>query len=182
MRKLVLNRMAIEEVGANPERLAAAIHNQLKLTEGPIPIEAIARALDIVEIRVEALFNIEGALITPPERGTGSILINGGSGRRRQRFAIAHELGHFLNVWHSPTTPSGFACGSSDFRSMDLRTQDRHRRQEAEANTFAIELLAPRSRVKRHLPGSPDLQRVLALAEDLHISREAAVRRLYRAP
>ena len=56
-------------------------------------------------------------------------------------------------------------------------SQDRHRRQEAEANAFAIELLAPRRRVKPHLRGVPDLAAVLAMAADLDISREAAARR-----
>ena len=62
----------------------------------------IARALDIHEIRVEPLSNFEGALITTAERGYGSILVNGNVDRRRQTFTIAHELGHFLNIWHRP--------------------------------------------------------------------------------
>jgi hypothetical protein len=46
--------MAIEESGPNPERLAAAAHAQLNWLSGAVPIEAIARALDIAEIRLAA--------------------------------------------------------------------------------------------------------------------------------
>jgi hypothetical protein len=174
---LTLDRLAIEEAGANPKRLAAAIHAQLNLTSGSVPVEAIAYALDIIEIRVELLTHFEGALITTPERGSGSILVNANANTRRQRFTIAHELGHFLSPWHKPGSPIGFACGQADLRAQDRSAQDRHRRQEAEANAFAIELLAPRQQLKRHLVGLPDLNRVEAIVQAFDISREAAVRR-----
>ena len=51
---LALDRMEIEEAGPNPERLAAAIHAQLQLKAGPVPVYEIAEALDIVEIREAA--------------------------------------------------------------------------------------------------------------------------------
>ena len=49
--------------------------------------------------------------------------------------------------------------------------------QEAEANRFAIELLAPPNRVRRYLRGVPDLDMVLELAKDFDLSREATARR-----
>src|SRR3712207_1437078 len=101
--------MAVEEVGANPVRLAAAIHDQLGLSAGPVPVEAIAAALDIVEIRARETIGLEGALVTTEERGEGMILVRAGASRQRRRFTIAHELGHFLNPWHEPVTPIGFA-------------------------------------------------------------------------
>jgi hypothetical protein len=99
-----LDRMAIEDVGANPERLAQAIHDQLPGLQGAVPVYDIARALDIEEIRDEALSGFEGALITPPEKGTGSILVNATSPRQRRRYTVGHELGHFLNPWLSFAT------------------------------------------------------------------------------
>ncbi len=44
---LTLDRMAIEEVGLNPSKLAAAIHDQLGNRLGAVPVETIAYALDI---------------------------------------------------------------------------------------------------------------------------------------
>jgi len=56
-------------------------------------------------------------------------------------------------------------------------TQDRHLRQESEANTFAIELLMPRNRLKPFLKGAPDLAMVISVATEFEISREASARR-----
>ena len=48
---VTLDRMAIEEVGLNPQRLAQAIHDQKARLNGAVPIYEIAAALDIDEIR-----------------------------------------------------------------------------------------------------------------------------------
>jgi hypothetical protein len=175
-----LDRMAIEEAGPNPDKLAAAIHAQLVVKTGAVPIHAIAGALDIVHIREERLPGIEGALVMTPDRNRGAIFANARSSRQRRRLTIAHELGHFLNPWHEPPSPVAFACTAEDLRTpwRDLsRDAKRHWQQESEANRFAIELLAPATRVKPLLKGIPDLEKVISLAENLHISKEAAARR-----
>ena len=174
---LRLDRMALDDVGANPARLAAAIHDQLGEGAGAVQVYEIAKALDIVEISMQPLLNFEGALITTPERDIGSILINSSSNEQRRRFTASHELLHFLSPIHYPTSPDGFRCSRRDMTEHDLVARDRHRRQEAEANAFAIELLAPRPRMRPYLEGVPDLARALAMAKGLDISKEAAVRR-----
>lgn len=181
MTGLTLDRMEIEEVGANPARLATAIHDQLQAPAGPVPVEVIARALDIMEIVVKPLSNLEGALVTTRDRNTGQILVNALSPPPRRRFTIAHELGHFLNPRHVPTGPNGFWCSHNDLRASAARGRDgesdQHRRQEAEANAFAIELLAPRRWLRPYLSGIADLAKVIALSDAFEISREAGVRR-----
>lgn len=177
MTDLVLDRIEIEDVGANPARLAQAIHAQLGPGSGPVPVGKIAVALDIREIRTEPLRSFEGALVTPPERGYGSILVNRLSSRPRRRFTVAHELGHFLSPHHLSTRGSGFACSREDFHTPVREDQTWYQRQEAEANAFAIELLAPRDRLTPHLYRVPDLGKALSLSDELGISREAAVRR-----
>ena len=169
--------MALDDVGANPRRLANAIHEQLDDPPGPLPVHDIALALDISEVREEWLTNLEGALITMPERDKGKILVNRASIPQRRRFTLAHELGHFLNPWHQPTTATGFECTRSDMAAGDLQSRDCHRRQEAEANSFAIELLTPRKHLSQHLEGDADLRGVVAIAAAFGISREAAARR-----
>ncbi len=175
-----LDRIDIEEAGPNPERMASAIHDQLDCWSGPIPIHAIARALDIHEIRVAPLSNFEGALITPLERGFGSIVVNARSNRQRQRFTVAHELCHFLNPWHVPTDDVGFQCSRDDIqrgRWIIKPSLTKHQRQEAEANRFAIETLLPRSRLAHVLSGPPDLHAVLTTATECDVSRSAVARR-----
>ena len=62
-------------------------------------------------------------------------------------------------------------------RIHNVDDADRHRRQEAEANAFAIELLAPLTLVAAHLRSQPDLQEVRSMSEQLDISKAAAARR-----
>ena len=176
-----LNRMEIEEAGPNPERLAAAIHAHLGLRCGPVPAYEIAGALDIVDIRERPLVGLEGALVTTPDRNSGAIVVNSQSSPERRRFTLAHELGHFLNLWHEPQDPKrGFSCSRSDLGlgwRKGSTSATRHSDQEIQANRFAIELLAPSRLVRPLLFGLPDLDKVLKLAETLEISREAAARR-----
>jgi len=111
----------------------------------------------------------------------GSIVVNSASSAQRQRFSVAHELGHFLNPWHKPIEPSGkFACRPEDMRKSWGKPPpeaSRHLIQEAEANRFAIELLAPKKFVRPFLRGIPDLTSVWRLAKTLDLSREASARR-----
>jgi hypothetical protein len=179
-RDLCLDRIEIEEAGPNPAKLAAAIHDQLGEKSGAVPVHAIAKALDIDEIRTEPLNNIEGALVAPIERGFGSILVNANSSRQRQRFTIAHELDHFLNPWHVPTEGSGFRCSRDDIQRggwNDRPGLTRHQHQEAEANRFAVELLLPASRFGGRLSSDPNINTVLTVANACDVSREAAARR-----
>ncbi len=173
--------MIIEEAGPNPDKIAAAIHAQLGRQTGKVQVEAIAEALDIVEIRYAKLKGLEGALVTPPDRGIGSILINSEASLQRRRFTLGHELGHFLNPWHQPEGSSaGFACTKSDLRTPWGRpsaSASRHARQESQANRFAIELLAPRHMIRPFLFGIPNLAKAIALSDQLALSREASARR-----
>lgn len=172
---LILDRMELADVGANPERLATAIHLQLGDGTGPVPVHDIARALDIVDIREESLRNMEAALLTDPERSYGAILLNSTSSPQRRRFSLGHELGHFANEYHRPTSVGGFQCLRSDM--VEARDMNLQFRQEAEANRFAIELLTPRNRLKPYLRGDVSLDRADALANEFYISRQAAARR-----
>lgn len=172
---LSLDRIAIEEVGSDPVRLARAIHRQLPDLNGAVPVHDIARALDIEEIREEQLNSFEGCLLTDRQKSYGAILVNSTSSWRRRRYTVGHELGHFLNERHVPMTEDGFRCTREDM-GYPVRS-GQHLRQEREANTFAIELLAPEHLLGALLSRPADLEHVIAVAEELQISREAAARR-----
>lgn len=176
---LRLNRMEVEDAGgANPVRLAEAIHRQLPEASGAVPVREIALALDIQEVRAASLRNFEGALVTTPDRDVGSILLNRWSSLPRQRYTLAHELLHFLNPLHKHTAPSGFECKRSDMVLRDGSSRpNAHQRQEIEANTFAIELLAPQERMRKFIRRSADLEHVVAAAKELDLSKEATARR-----
>lgn len=167
--------MEVEDVGWTPQARAAAIHRQLGDMPAPIPVHEIARALDIDEIYERPLRNFEGCLATDPERSAGEILVNSRSSYARRRYTVAHELGHFLCGWHQSTYEGGFRCSQRDM--IVSREEGAHERQEAEANRFAIELLAPEYLLKRHLRRLPELERVIAIGSEHQISKTAAARR-----
>jgi Zn-dependent peptidase ImmA (M78 family) len=178
--KLYLDRMTIEEAGPNPEKLASAVIAQLATITQAIPIVDIASALDITTIRFEALESFEGALLTTAERDVGAILVNSRASPQRQRFTLAHELGHFLNPWHMPDNEDGFMCGKAEvqYGSGHFKPgMSRHDVQEVEANCFAIELLAPRPLIERMSSDQPSLQDALDIARTLNLSKSSAGRR-----
>jgi hypothetical protein len=150
------------------------IHRQVGRLEGAVPVDDIAFGLDISEIRKVCLDGVEGLLLTDRVRSQGKILVNTRGGRRRARFSIAHEIGHFVMERHVLSSDDGFSCDRSDMQQRQSSTKDRM--QEAEANQFAISLLAPPCLVAPYLQGAPDIKTVQALSDILDISLEAAMR------
>ena len=177
MNKLKLDRMVVDDAGSNPRMIADAIHAQLGGIKGSVPIREVAHELDILEIRSEPILSFEGALVTTAERGYGSILVNANSNPQRKRFTIAHELGHFLNPWHMPTTAVGFECSKHDMIESANSKANRHLKQEIEANIFAIELLVPRNQLYQFTETDPEIEAVLIMASKFDVSKQASARR-----
>lgn len=173
-RTLKLDRIDLADIHV-PERLAGAIHDQVGLLDTAVPVDEIARRLDISEVRKEPLDGVEGMLLTDRVRSVGSILVNTARGDRRARFSIAHELGHFLMERHVLSGEEGFRCSRQDMR--EVRDDTRHHKQEAEANRFAISLLAPEYKMRICLGTDPDLRAIQGLSDRLDLSREATLRR-----
>lgn len=175
MAALILDRMAVDDAATTPEKIAAEIHRQLGPIDEPVPVFDIARALDIERIEQRPLSGFEAMLLCGPERDIGYVALNSRSNPRRRRYSLAHELGHFLCAWHKPAQKDGFTCCRGD---MSIPSgSELHVRQEREANSFAIELLAPAYRVEPCLKRLPDLEVVLSLHRRLDISKVAAARR-----
>ncbi|KRS12691.1 hypothetical protein XM53_08850 [Roseovarius atlanticus] len=159
-----------------PDRLAKAIHTQIGDLVLPVPVEDIATALDISEVRTGSFDGFEGMLLTDQARRVGAILANTRRGLRRARFTIAHELGHFLLEHHVLSSENGFRCRAQDLK--ETREGRRHQKQETRANQFAIGLLAPFAAVDQYLSEDPDLHDAQQLRDELDVSLEACVRRL----
>ena len=168
---LKLDRVALADI-ALPTDMAAAVHRQVGTLTGAVPVEKIALALDIYEVRQELLDGLEGVLLADQRRNYGIILVNKRWGSRRARFSVAHELGHFLLEHHRFESERGFACDRADMFERGKDTL--HQRQEREANSFAIELLAPAYLMKRYLRQDADLGAPLQARQHLEISFEAA--------
>lgn len=172
---MALDRIDLADIHS-PERLAARLHAQLGPVTTAVPIVEIALGLDISDVRIDSFDGFEGMLLTDRVRSDGVILANCRYGHQRARFTIAHELGHFLLERHEVSRETGFRCTPRDMR--ETREGRRELRQEAEANRFAIELLAPPAMFDRHLSRDPDLQDAQHLRRALDLSREACIRRM----
>ena len=126
-----------------------------------------------VVIAPGSLDGSEARLVRKGKRGI--IRVRAGAGEvGRRRFGIAHELGH----WEQHEESQWLACSAADLRDYKKSPE------EAEANTFAAELLMPEgvcrdlvAHYERRYGATP---RFLEhqLAGDLLVSREAARWRL----
>jgi Zn-dependent peptidase ImmA (M78 family) len=98
--------------------------------------------------------------------GTTILWVNGEHAVTRQRFTLAHELGH-VRCGHDATQVD----------SVDALRAPKGTR-EVEANAFAAALLAPRPGVEAMVDGEPTLEDVVRVADRFGISAIAAVYRL----
>ena len=117
-----------------------------------------------VEVRGGGLKGAEARLIRMGDRGivrVKDMMLDSG----RSRFAISHELGH----WLIHTQSQGFTCSASDLRDY------KERPEEAEANIFASNLLMPTSFVQGFI-ASRDVSMKTAseMASDFNVSLTAA--------
>ena len=107
-----------------------------------------------------------------------------------RRFAIAHELGHYV-LHRGEGINVHAACSQQEIDQQAdpaaLRTEERQVqeysprvRRELEANAFAAELLAPRAEVRRLFTSHPKSD-AAQIATHFHISRLLANRRLLDA-
>ncbi|UVC17079.1 ImmA/IrrE family metallo-endopeptidase [Mesorhizobium onobrychidis] len=167
---------------ATPEKLVLEILKNEPGLAIPVPIETLARQLDIVDILPLETDGYEGGLITPVDKFNGSILFNRASPRKRRRFTIAHELGHFLMPSHVPSAEGRFLCRLQDMLALKANEADRRMKMEVEANRFAAHILMPAPPFRKDAAASkdPDLGHLVRLANKYDVSKEAASRSYVR--
>lgn len=95
---------------------------------------------DNIDLVVSQLPNpgYTACLVRPGPDLPCGIILAPGQGRGRERFSVAHELGHHFIPTHQ-CRPTGW-CGEDDMVAMS----DSGKEYEWEANDFAAELLMPR--------------------------------------
>jgi Zn-dependent peptidase ImmA (M78 family) len=173
-----ISRMDLADL-VSPEQMVQGILHLVPDLPIPVPIEELARALDITEIKALETQGFEGGLITDITKSEGFILVNQNSPFQRRRFTIGHELGHFLCPWHKPLSNDGFRCSSEDMRRVDALKTERGAYMEAEANRFSALILMPfrqfQKDVRRHK--DVDINHILEIAKLYQTSTEATARR-----
>lgn len=133
----------------NRQQIRGKVKAVLKKTDQKVPIDVLQIAEDSgAEVRLVPFQNeVAGMLLR--EEGRAIIGVNKDHPQVRQRFTIAHELGHFfLHDDQEVYVDRGFAVRMRDGKSS--LAVDIH---EIEANAFAAELLMPTSMLLNDVRG-----------------------------
>ncbi|HET9285271.1 MAG TPA: ImmA/IrrE family metallo-endopeptidase [Candidatus Angelobacter sp.] len=145
------------------------------ITTRPIPLERILERYNIRPIALPASGDIFGAIMR--QNGIVTIAVNPDQHLNRQRFTIAHELGHFFR--HYSDTMEHV---DGDFRVNWRNTASSAGVDwnEIEANRFAAELLMPEKLIRKDVNDWPILDRdvVQHLASLYQVSKIAMQFRL----
>lgn len=155
------------EPGTKPEKLL----KQAGVEGPPVPIDQVARFLGAQINYAPFKGEMSGLLFHNKEYLI--IGLNSHDPKERQRFAIAHELGHFiLHKDRNLFIERNFSAYRPDPK-LGFTTD----KVESSANDFAANLLIPLANLKRDLKGKPidyqDSKIVSALAELYIVSVEA---------
>jgi Zn-dependent peptidase ImmA (M78 family) len=160
------------------EAEAESLRARIAPGEVPVPVDRIADGLGVPIVQESLERNVSGLLLRK-EGNRAAIGVNATHAYLRQRFTIAHELGHFL------LHPGRELI--LDHVRVDLRDDVSSMgtdRQEREANAFAAELLMPavdiRAEVQRLTEAgqTPDSRFVSDLAIGFSVSEQAMEYRL----
>ncbi len=149
--------------------------NRSGVTKAPVPVQQIARDLNI-EVRFSPTReDVSGALVV--KGGAAFIAVNDAHHENRQRFTIAHEIGHFY--LHDPKEGAHF---DEDFRvyGRNGKSSTATDPKEVEANQFAAELLMPQKFLLADFSGMKGDREeiVVRLAKKYKVSPQAMEYRL----
>lgn len=161
------------------KRRAAELLREARVRKAPVPIERLARIAG-AEIQYEPFSGRVSGMVYRHPGNPPVIGVNSSHPETRQRFTIAHELGHIL--LHEDEEFHVDETSSIRFRDEEssLATKD----EEIEANQFAAELLMPEDLLLDEidsLPGDVDPEDAIPiLAERFQVSEQALTLRLSR--
>ncbi|MGB6229088.1 MAG: ImmA/IrrE family metallo-endopeptidase [Litorimonas sp.] len=178
----MVKRSAVDEGRLSLEQVYEAARSVLEEHWGknsPVNLKRLAKRMGIV---LEfAPFKDQLSGISFIDDGKSYIGVNSLHSTNRQRFTIAHEIGH--HVLHQELLKSGTHVDTVILRRDHLSAEGIDRK-EIEANAFASELLVPRFLLESRISDDTDMQDeelVRKLANELQISSTALHFRLARA-
>jgi len=136
-----------------------------------IDLEVIAADLGAI-VRYANLDGSEARIVGNGERAI--ITVDSGGLRQRQRFSIAHEIGHWVERYGR----GGFLCGKDDISPQN----DQAKSAEAQANAFASQLVLPSYLFDPMIEGLPvTLDTVVKIGKEFQASLTATAIKLVRS-
>lgn len=162
----------------SPARINAEVRRLLALPEGaarPVAVDELARSQDIAVVyeQLEGDEDISGFYLR--EGANAVIGVNADHARVRQRFTIAHELGHA-----TLDRRQGMHIDRA-FRLRDTTSALAIDAEEIAANAFAAALLMPEEEVRAAVADGLDISEdgeIRALAKRFGVSQQAIMYRL----
>lgn len=159
------------------KKKAAELLEENGITDAPVDVQSIAESLKISIRRTPTEDELSGFLLRK-EGGPTLIGVNTNHHPNRQRFTIAHEIGHYVLHQHSDLHVDRVVV---KLRSeLSSKGEDS---EEIEANRFAAELLMPQVMLEndiQELPSSDlnDERVIQQLAKRYGVSANAMTNRL----
>jgi Zn-dependent peptidase ImmA (M78 family) len=160
------------------EQAAQDLLVDLGITELPVPVEEVARLCGAAVTRERFRRDLSGMLVRDDD-GDGAVIgVNSTHHPRRQRFTVAHEIGHLrLHKGRKLTVDSGLRVDYRDDAGNPTILEER------DANAFAAALLMPEDAVKAQArplveAGTTRSALVSSLARTFEVSEEAMGYRL----
>jgi len=139
----------------------------------PIDVKKLSKKLGVNTESDDLATDIAGIFVIKSD--TPFIRYNKSDNSQRQRFTIAHELGHLL--LHSKTTPLFIdKTQKIMYRNVESSTGELH--MEREANAFAAAILMPENLVKEELNEIKKGDIISQLARKFNVSPQAMSFRL----
>lgn len=144
----------------------------------PVPIQVVAQHLNLT-LEAYPLGDVSGMLIARGDRG--AIGYNSAHARVRQRFAISHEIAHFIMHRKQNGKPRLFIDRHLMLRNCE-RVSAKAEREEQEATCFGAALLMPdglvRKEIRNRALSLDDDESIKLLAKQFWVSTLAMTNRL----
>lgn len=159
------------------ENITKGILNELNINKvKDIKLNKVAKHLGVELIEKDMESNISGFFVFKDQKAYIFYNKKDTNNKARQRFTIAHELGHF--VLHKDMPISITKSATVLFR--DEKTSSGEYKKEREANSFAASLLMSKGFIEYEIEKSPDdTKNILEyLAELFKVSEQAMSFRL----
>ncbi|MFI5159209.1 MAG: ImmA/IrrE family metallo-endopeptidase [Sphingobacteriales bacterium] len=124
----------------SPEaRMARKILEKHKLTV-PFDLDKLVNEYAKIRYKSIPIEGVDGVCLNVKRIGkTPTVIVNDDAVISRQRFTLAHELGHIIIPWHLGTIIDDIDADNKNLQAVDQQYWE----LEREANRFASELLMP---------------------------------------
>jgi Zn-dependent peptidase ImmA (M78 family) len=157
----------------SPETLLAVILAHHPEWQAPVALEPFAGSVGVEAIGELAAGSAASALLTDLAKSKAVIHYSAALSAPRRRFAIAHQLGHFLLKTHRGDRQ----CSGRDLG--EARRDTDHRKEEMQANRFAAGYLMPKPWFTAFVEtlGKPSVAHLPVLARTYGVTIEAAASR-----